>query len=139
MALTEAGLQALVGSILGITGYVLCLPLLGQLSFNGGKVGADSILLRPIPVAGVILTLVLVTATVAAGLASTVPAPVRWADAVSPLNPALRAVQAVVAGQNPAFGSLVAVVAWAVVALVASMGAVGRRRQTSAKALLGSG
>lgn len=56
-----------------------------------------------------------------------------------PLNPALRAVQAVVAGQNPAFGSLVAVVAWAVVALVASMGAVGRRRQTSAKALLGSG
>ena len=59
VALTEAGLQALVGSILGITGYVLCLPLLGQLSFNGGKVGADSILLRPIPVAGVILTLVL--------------------------------------------------------------------------------
>ncbi|EGR94683.1 hypothetical protein HMPREF9205_1193 [Cutibacterium acnes SK182] len=48
-------------------------------------------------------------------------------------------MQAVVAGQNPAFGSLVAVVAWAVVALVASMGAVGRRRQTSAKALLGSG
>jgi len=64
---------------------------------------------------------------------------VRWADAVSPLNPALRAVQAVVAGQNPAFGSLLAVVAWAVVALVASLRAVGRRRQTSAKALLGSG
>lgn len=59
VALTEAGLQALIGSIPGITGYVLCLPLLGQLSFNGGKVGADSILLRPIPVAGVILTLVL--------------------------------------------------------------------------------
>ncbi|MEH0379850.1 YhgE/Pip family protein [Cutibacterium acnes] len=88
---------------------------------------------------GRLISVVLVTATVAAGLASTVPAPVRWADAVSPLNPALRAVQAVVAGQNPAFGSLVAVVAWAVVALVASMGAVGRRRQTSAKALLGSG
>jgi len=87
---------------------------------------------------GRLISVVLVTATVAAGLASTVPAPVRCADAVSPHNPALRAVQAVVAGQNPAFGSLVAVVAWAVVALVASMGAVGRRRQTSAKALLGS-
>ncbi|MCU7486808.1 hypothetical protein PA19B1_06713 [Cutibacterium acnes 19B1] len=59
VALTEAGLQALIGSIPGITGYVLCLPLLGQLSFNGGKVGADSILLGSIPVAGVILTLVL--------------------------------------------------------------------------------
>jgi hypothetical protein len=43
VALTEAGLQALIGSIPGITGYVLCLPLLGQLSFNGGKVGADSL------------------------------------------------------------------------------------------------
>jgi len=88
---------------------------------------------------GRLISVALVTATVAAGLASTVPAPVRWADAVSPLNPALRAVQAVVAGQNPAFGSLLAVVAWAVVALVASLRAVGRRRQTSAKALLGSG
>ena len=59
MTLAEAGLQAFTGSILGIAGYALCLPLLGQLSFNGGRVGADSILLGPIPVAGVILALVL--------------------------------------------------------------------------------
>ena len=58
MTLAEAGLQAFTGSILGIAGYALCLPLLGQLSFNGGRVGADSILLGPIPVAGVILALV---------------------------------------------------------------------------------
>ena len=88
---------------------------------------------------GRLLGVVLVTATVASGLASTVPASVRWADAVSPLNPALRAVQAVVAGHNPTFESLLTVVAWALAALVASLLAVKRHRQTSAKALLGSG
>ncbi|MDO4412604.1 YhgE/Pip domain-containing protein [Cutibacterium sp.] len=85
---------------------------------------------------GRLISVVLVTASVAAGLASTVPAPVHWVDVISPLRPALHAVQAVVAGNNPSFGSLLAIVIWAVAALIASLLAVGRRRQTSAKNLL---
>ena len=85
---------------------------------------------------GRLISVVLVTASVAAGLASTVPAPVHGVDAISPLRPALQAEQAVVAGNNPSFGSLLAVVIWAVAALIASLLAVGRRRQTSARELL---
>ncbi|WCC80034.1 YhgE/Pip domain-containing protein [Cutibacterium equinum] len=85
---------------------------------------------------GRLISVVLVTVSVAAGLASTVPAPVLWVDAISPLRPALQGVQAVVAGNDPGFGSVLAVVMWAVAALVASLLAVGRRRQTSAKELL---
>ena len=59
VTLVEAGLQALVGSLLGIVGYLICVPLLGRLSFNGSQIGAGSVLLGPAPVAGVILALVL--------------------------------------------------------------------------------
>ncbi|MDU1418804.1 MAG: FtsX-like permease family protein, partial [Cutibacterium avidum] len=59
VTLVEAGLQALVGSLLGIVGYLICVPLLGRLSFNGSQIGASSVLLGPAPVAGVILALVL--------------------------------------------------------------------------------
>lgn len=58
VTLVEAGLQALVGSLLGIVGYLICVPLLGRLSFNGSQIGAGSVLLGPAPVAGVILALV---------------------------------------------------------------------------------
>ncbi|WCC80036.1 ABC transporter permease [Cutibacterium equinum] len=59
VTLAEAGLQALVGSVLGIVGYLICVPLLGRLSFNGSRIGARSVLLGPAPVAGVIVALVL--------------------------------------------------------------------------------
>lgn len=85
---------------------------------------------------GRLLSVVLVTATVAAGLASTVPAPVRWVDSVSPLSPALRAIQSVAAGHNPPFSALLAVVVWLVAALVASLLAVSRRRVAKRSAVL---
>ena len=109
------GLLLLIGAMFGLVNHALAAWLHGL---------------------GRLISVVLVTVSVAAGLASTVPAPVHWGDAVSPLRPALQAVQAVVAGNNPSFGSLLAVVTWAVAALLASLLAVGRRRQTSAKELL---
>ena len=45
MTLAEAGLQALAGAVLGILGYLLCVPALGRLSFNGEVIGARSVLL----------------------------------------------------------------------------------------------
>ena len=109
------GLLLLVGAMFGLVNHALAAWLHGL---------------------GRLISVILVTVSVAAGLASTVPAPVRWGDAVSPLRPALQAVQAVVAGNGPSFGSLLAVVIWALTALLASLLAVGRRRRTSAKELL---
>ena len=63
MTLAEAGLQALTGAILGILGYLLCVPALGRLSFNGEVIGARSVLLGPVPVIGVIAALVLLALT----------------------------------------------------------------------------
>ena len=109
------GLLLLVGAMFGLVNHALAAWLHGP---------------------GRLISVVLVTVSVAAGLASTVPAPVHGVDAISPLRPALQAEQAVVAGNNPSFGSLLAVVIWAVAALIASLLAVGRRRQTSARELL---
>ncbi|MSS44750.1 YhgE/Pip domain-containing protein [Cutibacterium sp. WCA-380-WT-3A] len=109
------GLLLLVGAMFGLVNHTLAAWLHG---------------------AGRLISVVMATASVAAGLASTVPAPVHWVDAISPLRPSLQAVQAVVAGNTPSFGSLLAVVIWAVAALIASLLAVGRRRQISAKELL---
>lgn len=109
------GLLLLIGAMFGLINHALAAWLHGL---------------------GRLISVVLVTASVAAGLASTVPAPVHGVDAISPLRPALQAEQAVVAGNNPSFGSLLAVVIWAVAALIASLLAVGRRRQTSARELL---
>ena len=63
MTLAEAGLQALAGAVLGILGYLLCVPALGRLSFNGEVIGARSVLLGPVPVIGVIAALVLLALT----------------------------------------------------------------------------
>ena len=63
MTLAEAGLQALTGAILGILGYLLCVPALGRLSFNGEGIGARSVLLGPVPVIGIIAALVLLALT----------------------------------------------------------------------------
>lgn len=58
LTLAESGAYALAGSLAGVAGYAVSLPLLGMLPFNGGPIGVGSLLLGPGPLLGVIASLV---------------------------------------------------------------------------------
>lgn len=114
ITLAEAGLQALVGSLLGIIGYLICVPLLGRLSFNGSQIGAGSVLLEPAPVAGVILALVLLALTSSAiGL--------RRVD-VSPLGVRMRSQPRSVSWIRLAIGGAIVLVIFSTKAVLSVLG-----------------
>lgn len=58
LTLAEAGACALAGCLLGLVGYLISLPLLGVLHFNGGPVGMRALLLGPELLLGVVTALV---------------------------------------------------------------------------------
>lgn len=58
LTLAESGAYALAGSLIGVVGYAITLPLLAMLPFNGGPIGVGSLLLGPLPLLGVIAALV---------------------------------------------------------------------------------
>ncbi|MCW1250666.1 permease [Acaricomes phytoseiuli] len=59
IAVLEAGIMALAGTLLGAFGYFVSLPLVGLLSFRGEQIGAGNLLLPPLVILAVVFGVVL--------------------------------------------------------------------------------
>ena len=72
----EAALLALAGSLLGLVGHLMLVPLTGLLRFHGEQLGASRVLISPLGAAGCILGLVtLATVSAIVGLRRVVVSP----------------------------------------------------------------
>lgn len=66
LTLIETAVTALAGTLVGVIGYALLMPLFGQLSFMGGTIGATGLWIGAGPLVGAVLAIVALTTISAA-------------------------------------------------------------------------